>query len=218
MFRPPNKLWTTIFFCGALALPLPPAQRSGAGTDGRALQALPAGEPVPAAGPGPIDEAKLEARVLARLRHQVHGEVDDLAMRSMEQAVRRLRERDGGVPPRPTGKLLRLTFALQPEVAGIAPVSVLTRTTAYSAFADTLAGGASFRLNVGGDISVKGLQQDRVAVEFSTLLQFGDAGGGESGSSGATGSAELRIGEPEILMSVGARDLVLTVEEVRVAD
>jgi hypothetical protein len=161
-----------------------------------------------------IDTGALEARILARLRHEVHGEVDDLAMRSMEQAMRRLRDREGGAAARPLGKGLRLTFKLEPEVAGAAPVSVVTRTSAYSAFADTIRGATAFRLNVVGELTMKGLQKDRVALDFSTLLQFEDAGNEESGSSGASGSAELVIGEPEVLMSVGARDLVLTVSEV----
>ena len=112
------------------------------------------------------------------------------------------------------GKLLRLTFKMIPEMGGVAPVSVITRMTNYSAFADTFSDGTSFRLNVAGDLNLKGLRQDRVVVNFSTLLQFEDAGNDDSGSAGATGSAELVIGEPEVLMSVGARDLQLTVDEV----
>jgi hypothetical protein len=210
MFQPPHKLWVLIFFGVVMALPLPPAQRLRADADGKALQPALAGD----AERLRVDEAGIEARVLARLRHQMHGEVDEIAMRSMERAMRRLRDREGTVAARPIGKVLRLTFELKPEVAGAAPVSVVTRTTSYSAFADTVLGGTAFRLNVAGDLSLKGLQQDRVAVDFSTLLQFEDTGNEESGSSGATGSAELAIGEPEVLMSVGARDLVLTVDEV----
>jgi len=219
MFRPPSKFWTLIFFCLVLALPLPPAQRSSADVDGQALQRPAAEGKQPAAAvlqvQGKINEAELEARVLARLRHEVHGEVDDLAMRSMEQAMQRLRDRGAAAGARPIGKVLRLTFELQPEVAGVAPVSVLTRMSAYSAFADTFAAGTSFRLNVVGELSMMGVQHDRVALDFSTRLQFEDARGGESGSSGAAGSAELKIGAPEVLMSVGSRDLVLTVDEVR---
>lgn len=220
MSRPPSKIWALIFVCVVMALPLPPAQHSSADPDELVLQArlaAVAGEedaPAGAAKPERINEAEFEARVLARLRHEVHGEVEDLALRSMEQAMRRLREREGATPARPIGKMLRLTFRLEPEVDGVAPVSVLTRLSAYSAFADTFAAGTSFRFNVAGDLSVKGLQHDRVAVDFSTLLQFEDTRNEERGSSGATGSADLMIGEPEVLMSVGSRNLVLTVDEV----
>ena len=215
MFQPPNKLWALILVCVVLALPLPPAQRSHADDDEKALQPpVPAEKAGQVGGGKAINEAELEARVLARLRHQVHGEVDDLAMRSMEQAMRRLRDRDSGEEERPLGKVLRLSFRLEPELAGTAPVSVLSRTRSYSAFADTVSKGTQFRLNVAGELRLRGLRQDRVLVDFSTLLQFEDVDSEESGSAGATGSAELLIGEPEILMSVGARDLVLTVDEV----
>jgi hypothetical protein len=225
MFQPPNKFWTLIFVCVVFALPLPPAERSRADKDEAALQ--PSGNEsvvnrvggdVEASRPADvaqeIDTAALEARVLARLRHQMHAEVDDVAMRSMEQAMRRLRDRDE-VAAWPLGKVLRMTFELEPEVAGVAPVSVLTRTTSYSAFADTVLGGTAFRLNVVGDLALKGVHHDRVILDFSTLLQIENFGNEESGSSGATGSAELEIGRPEVLMSVGARDLVLTISEVR---
>ncbi|MFT4548892.1 MAG: hypothetical protein ACI8XO_002535 [Verrucomicrobiales bacterium] len=230
MFRPPNQLWALVFVCVVLALPLPPVERSLADQDGGALQprlgAQPAADEV-AGDRAPIeggeavapvsatDLAALEDRILARVRHQMHGEVDDLALRSMEQAMRRLRDREGEAAPRPLGKVLRLTFELEPEIAGIAPVSVLTRRTDYSAFADTVLGGTSFRLNIAGDLSLKGLYQEKLVLDFSTLLQFSDRGNNESGSSGASGSAEVMIGESEVLMSVGARDLVLTVSEVR---
>jgi hypothetical protein len=216
MFRPPNMLWTLIFFGVVLALPLPPAQRSNADPDGDALQPPLAdgnGAQIDAEGQR-INEAELEARLLARMRHELHGEVEQLAMQSMEQAVRRLRDREGSAPGRPMGKVLRLTFQMIPEMDGVAPVSVITRMTNYSAFADTFSNGTSFRLNVAGDLNLKGRRHDRVVVDFSTLLRFEDAGNDDRGSAGATGSAELAIGEPEVLMSVGARDLVLTVDEV----
>jgi len=200
------------------ALPLPPAQVSHAEPDGDALQPAPlAADPVPVANLAQVQPgipAGMEARLLARLRHEVHADVEDLAMQSMERAVRQLRLRDG-TPKRPLGKVLRLTFSLQPEVAGIAPVSVLTRTTSYSAFADTFSGDATFKFNVVGDLQLVGLQRDHVTVDFSTLVQFDDAGKDEGGSSGANGSADVTIGESEILMSVGSRNLVLQVDEVR---
>lgn len=202
----PNQISALIIIGVALALPLPRAQHSHAENDVGALQAPAGGGDPPVA----VDEKALEARVLARLRHQLHREVDDVALRSMEQAMKRLRERDGE-RSRPIGKTLRLSFKLEPELEGAAPVSVLTRMTSYSAFADTVSGGTEFRLNVAGEVSLVGLDQDRAMVDFSSLLQYGDALTGESGSTGATGSAELRLGEPEVIMSVDARDLVLTV-------
>ena len=216
MSQTPNKFWALILVCVVLALPMPRAQHLRADADGQALQP-PVGDdgkhlPLQGREAKVIDERAMEARLLARMRHEFHSEVDSIALRSMEQAMKRLREREGGVRSRPIGKVVRLTFTLEPELEGAAPVSVLTRTSAYSAFADTVLGGTVFRLNVAGEVSLKGLDKDRAVVDFSSLLQYGDAANEESGSSGATGSAELLLGEPEVIMSVGARDLVLTVE------
>ena len=71
--------------------------------------------------------------------------------------------------------LLLLSMGIEPQLEGAAPVSVLTRTSSYSAFADTVVGSTVFRLNVAGEVSLKGLEKDRAVVDFSSLLQFGDA-------------------------------------------
>ena len=224
MYRASNCFWLFLFIFAVMALLVPQAPVLRADSDGGALQV---DEEVPEtpeddeerppppvaleAVADPIDEASLEARLFARLRHQMHVEVDDIALRSMEQAMRQLHEREGTVKARRLGKELRLTFRLEPPLDGAGPVSVLTRTASYSAFADTVLAGNSFRLNVAGDINLQGLRGERVLLDFSTLLQYGDADQQESGSGGATGSAELLIGEPEVILSLGARDLVLTV-------
>ena len=159
-----NKIWALMFVCVVLALPLPRAQQLRADADGKPLQPVVAqadqageAENAPPQRGTAIDERALEARVLARLRHQFHNEVDDIALRSMEQAMKRLREREGGIKSRPLGKVVRLSFTLEPELRGAAPVSVVTRTNSYSAFADTVLGGTEFRLNVAGEVSLHGL-------------------------------------------------------------
>ena len=66
----PNQISALIIIGVALALPLPRAQHSHAENDVGALQAPAGGGDPPVA----VDEKALEARVLARLRHQLHRE------------------------------------------------------------------------------------------------------------------------------------------------
>ena len=117
------------------------------------------------------------------------------------------------------GKVVRLSFSLDPPIEGLDPVSVVTSKQAYSIFGQLESEGGKFAVAAGGDIRLIGARQTLLKLDFDVSVEMRRvADGNKGGRSNGQGSTIIGLGQKQELLTVGGSKLMVEAKEVIVEE
>lgn len=119
------------------------------------------------------------------------------------------------------GKVVRLSFSIEPPIEGLDPVSVVTSKQAYSIFAQLESESGKFAVASGGDLQLIGARQSLLKLNFDLSVEtrrFVEGETEKKGRSNGQGSTIIGLGQKQELLTVGGSKLMVEVKEVIVEE
>jgi hypothetical protein len=119
------------------------------------------------------------------------------------------------------GKVVRLSFSMEPPIEGLEEISVVTTRQAFSIFGQQQSDGGKFAIAAGGDLLLVGPRQNLLKINFDASVQMRrimDKEKKKEGRSNAKGSTVIGLGQKQELLTVGGSKLMVSAEEVVVEE
>ena len=106
------------------------------------------------------------------------------------------------------GRVVKLTFSLDPPLDGVSPASVTSARRCYSLYSTSEGDGGRFGISAMGEMSLMGARVDQVSLTFDAEVELvksaGDEDRGETKSrSACQGSTVVAIGHKQELLTLG---------------
>ncbi len=144
-----------------------------------------------------------------QMLEELQGRLEFLQMRE-----NRSHERAAGL-----GRVLRLTFSVEPAIEGFKPFSVVTSRQSYSLNATQEAKSGRWGVEIGGELTMTGARLNKAWINFDVRVEVEKDGEKADETrirekASGEGSAIVAIGESSELVSVGNSRLMVHVAEV----